>query len=242
MPGRFRRRKMVEKEKMNIKPAATTALIPCFNEVERIDQVLKIITKSPNLQEIIVVDDGSRDNSKKIVGKYPRIKLIVLPKNIGKGGAVKQGLRFVQTPLVFLCDADLRGLKEKHIKKVLEPVKTGRVKICIGVTFKGGIFFQWLRRNILPLIAGTRAVKTNLLKKNVLSPLARDFGLEPYMNFYCNTHNIEIKKVDLKGVSDILKIKKRGLKYFLTKLAFSIKIYFILIFLRLKFVMDKKIG
>jgi pimeloyl-ACP methyl ester carboxylesterase len=73
---------------------------------------------------------------------------------------------------------------------------------------KWDFIFYPLRKNFLPLIAGERIVSTWVLKKVTQHPLSRQWGLETYLNYYCNRHGIKITKVLLKGVDHLPKWKK----------------------------------
>ena len=61
-------------------------LIPCYNEAPRIKKVLKVVSKIKYIKEIIVVDDGSTDNSREVIKRYnhPKVHPIQLKKNCGK--------------------------------------------------------------------------------------------------------------------------------------------------------------
>lgn len=204
---------------------SVTALVPCYNEEKRIHLVLEALSSFAIIDQILVVDDGSSDNTSTEVAAYPKIKLVKLEKNIGKGGAVREGLRHVTTDITYLCDGDLNGLKQEELEKVLRPVIENDVQICVGVLKRHGKFYQFLRRNLLPLISGQRAVKTDLLKKIMSHKQADGWGIEPFMNAYCKRNKIKIKRVDLNGIRDVLNMRKRGFKYFSDRLMRYFKIY-----------------
>ena len=71
-----------------------TCIIPFYNESDRILKVLDGVVKINGINEIICVDDGSTDNTSKLIRKrYPRITIISNPKNLGKTDAVNQALQ-----------------------------------------------------------------------------------------------------------------------------------------------------
>ena len=95
-----------------------TCIIPAHNEAKYIENVLNAVGQIPEIAEIIVVDDGSTDETSALIKrKFPQITLVNLDKNCGKAGAVKHGLKFVKTSHVFLCDADLKTVDKSAIKK-----------------------------------------------------------------------------------------------------------------------------
>jgi polyisoprenyl-phosphate glycosyltransferase len=69
-----------------------TAIIPAFNEEHNIGAVLDILTVSPLIKEIVVVSDGSDDQTVSVASAYEAVRVIDLLDNRGKGGAVKAGL------------------------------------------------------------------------------------------------------------------------------------------------------
>jgi glycosyltransferase involved in cell wall biosynthesis len=86
-------------------------VIPCFNEQETIQTIIGQVLAVSILGwsvEIIVVDDGSSDNTVRILKNFgDKIKLIVQSKNEGKGSAVRKGLESVSGDFVIIQDADL---------------------------------------------------------------------------------------------------------------------------------------
>jgi glycosyltransferase involved in cell wall biosynthesis len=100
-----------------IKPKALTSLsifFPCYNEASNvatmIDQAVQVGNEYGIDYEVVVVDDGSSDDSVKIVQGYskknPRVKLVQHEKNLGYGAALRTGLLNVSKDLVFLTDGD----------------------------------------------------------------------------------------------------------------------------------------
>lgn len=202
-----------------------TALVPCFNEADRIGLVLEVLARCPVIDDIVVVNDGSTDNSREVIAEYPMVRLVDLPHNVGKGGALRAGLDRVYSPITFLCDADLVGLTCEHVQTIVGPVLNGEVLMCVGVREVGGAAVQFLRRHFLPLFAGERVIATNVLREVLRSERANGWGIEPYMNFYFELMEWKVKRIDLKGVRDVLNIKKWGMGFWLKRLGFYIKVY-----------------
>tara|TARA_B100002052_G_C15884357_1_gene600858 strand:- start:1949 stop:2653 length:705 start_codon:yes stop_codon:yes gene_type:complete len=94
-------------------------IIPCFNEEKFIKKLLnkiQIVKKRRKLKlEIIVVDDGSTDNSKNIIKKFKNVKLIC-QKNSGKGAAVQNGIKNAKGYYILIQDADLEYDPNDYIK------------------------------------------------------------------------------------------------------------------------------
>lgn len=209
------------------------ALVPCYNEEGRVGNVLKVLTSSKLIEKVVVVDDGSIDNSVKEIKEFKKVVLVKLRKNSGKGTAVKEGLKEISSPAVFLCDADVSGLKEKNIYDLVGAYKKNPRALVVGLREKNKLkITHWVRKNLLPLIAGERILLTNDLKTIVEEQITSGYGLEPYMNYYFKILHRPIKTVLLKGVNDIPKWQKKsyGLRPFLAEAANIVqkylKIYF----------------
>ena len=100
-----------------IRPKALTSLsifFPCYNESENvgamIEQAVKVGEEYGADYEVVVVDDGSKDDSAQIVQswskKNPRVRLVQHEKNLGYGAALRTGFKNVTKDLVFLTDGD----------------------------------------------------------------------------------------------------------------------------------------
>ncbi|HET9696622.1 MAG TPA: dolichyl-phosphate beta-glucosyltransferase [Terriglobales bacterium] len=96
-------------------PLTYSIVIPAYNESERItaslDKILAFITDQHWQAEIVVVNDGSRDNTSQIVREYakhhPAVKLIENPGNRGKGYTVRNGMMHAHGDVLLFTDADL---------------------------------------------------------------------------------------------------------------------------------------
>ncbi|MBL7159175.1 alpha/beta fold hydrolase [Candidatus Microgenomates bacterium] len=210
-----------------------TALVPCYNEEQTIKNILEVLIDSPLITKVVVIDDGSTDQSLKIIKRYQGKKLetVFLTKNRGKGEAVKEGLKKVKTKAVFLCDADLQGLKNFHIKLLVKTFQKRKQQVVVGLTEKKlSKITHPLRENLLLLISGQRIYLLSHLKKITKNPLSSQWGLEIYANYYCRKNKIKITKLLLKGVNDSPKWKKgHGIKPAL-KEAFDIPLRYFLIY------------
>jgi dolichol-phosphate mannosyltransferase len=101
-------------------------IIPCYNEENTIEillnKILNIEIPKWN-KEIVVVDDGSKDKTREILGKYVDVfKIVFHEKNKGKGTAVKTGLEHANGDYILIQDADLEYNPEEiiHLIKALE--------------------------------------------------------------------------------------------------------------------------
>jgi len=194
-----------------------SCIIPAYNEGPRIGTILGVVYDHPLIDEIIVVDDGSKDNTKDIVKKFEGVQLIVHEKNKGKSQTVADGLVRSKGDIIFLLDADLIGLTAKDVSDLIEPVFSGKADISISLRKNS----PWLFRKIgLDFIAGERVFLKKLVH-NRLDEIRRlpNFGLEVYMNKLIIKNKYRIKIVFWRNVISPWPYKKRslllGLKSFL---------------------------
>jgi len=119
--------KISKKEKMS-----ASIVIPAYNEEKNI---LKCIERIPNKNnyEIIVIDDGSIDNTAKVVKslKNPRVKLISYKPNEGKGVAVKGGFDSAKGDVLVILDADM-AVPPEEVSRFLEPIEMGKADFVNG--------------------------------------------------------------------------------------------------------------
>lgn len=117
-----------------------SVVIPVFNEAntisEIIDRVKKIKLRAID-KEIIVVDDGSTDGTKKVLEKISGIKTVFCENNIGKGHAVRMGMSQAAGDMVLIQDADLEYGPEDY-PNLIQPILDHRSEVVYGSRFIGG--------------------------------------------------------------------------------------------------------
>ncbi|MFO1488004.1 MAG: glycosyltransferase family 2 protein [Verrucomicrobiota bacterium] len=117
-----------------------SVVVPVFNEEATIQQVLKQVLEQRPVQEIVVVDDCSRDRSWSVLQEFakqePRIKLFHHEVNQGKGAALRTGFSKVTAPYVIVQDADMEYDPAEYFL-LLEPILAGRADVVFGSRFQG---------------------------------------------------------------------------------------------------------
>tara|TARA_B000000565_G_C23760395_1_gene368198 strand:+ start:422 stop:1114 length:693 start_codon:yes stop_codon:yes gene_type:complete len=111
-------------------------IIPVFNEEKTVIDLLKKVNKQKSgdyFLEIIVINDGSSDDSKKLLTNNKDLysKFINLEKNLGKGGAVIEGLKVARGDFILFQDADLEYNPEDY-KKIFRVIDEFNAEVVIG--------------------------------------------------------------------------------------------------------------
>lgn len=111
-------------------------IVPVFNEQNTIKEVLRQVSEAPLTidKEIIVVDDGSSDDTLQILEKLNKeldFKLLIHGKNQGKGAAVRTGLTRAMGDFIIIQDADLE-YDPKEYQKLINPLIKKQAKIVYG--------------------------------------------------------------------------------------------------------------
>ncbi|HUP15462.1 MAG TPA: glycosyltransferase [Acidimicrobiia bacterium] len=177
---------------------ALTVLVPAYNERRTIRSLLVDLLSVPieGDLEVLVIDDGSTDgtaDAAQSVGDE-RVRIIRLPENLGKGGAVRHGIDLASGAFLAILDAD-REYDPHELVDVLRPLIDGRADAVFGSRFAYGterrVMYYWhalgnriltwatnaaCDLNLTDVMSGYKAFRTDLVKSLRLT--SRGFTLE----------------------------------------------------------------
>lgn len=183
------------------------AIVPAYNEASTIGDVVRALKSSPILTEVIVISDGSTDGTADAARAAGATLVHELPLRSGKGKAVQHGVTHTDAPILFFCDADLIGLTSDHVRRVVQPVVTGGLAMCVGLRDRGS-FMTALERH-LPLIGGERALHRSIFTA-IPERFIQGFMLETALNYACRSRGLAYGSVVLPKLSMRRKMQKVG--------------------------------
>ena len=131
-----------------------SVIIPCYNELGTIDEIIDAVLAAPYPdKEIIVVDDCSRDGTreklKSLIESSGRVqKVLYHDVNQGKGAALRTGIQAASGDIVIIQDADLE-YDPMEYPRLVDPIVTGKADVVFGSRFAGGdarrVLYFWHR-------------------------------------------------------------------------------------------------
>ena len=149
-------------------------VIPAFNEAQTIEALLRRVGELELDAEMIVVDDGSTDDTVAILerldGDMPGLRVLRQPRNLGKGAAVREGIAVSTGEIVLIQDADLE-YDPVDIPRLIGPLQDGRADVVYGTRLRGGSEPQ--RAHMFWHYAGNRMLSllTNVLFNTTISDM-----------------------------------------------------------------------
>jgi glycosyltransferase involved in cell wall biosynthesis len=186
-----------------------SCIIPAYNEGKRISEVLDAVCACRALDEVIVIDDGSQDDTVDRVKPYlSRVTLLVQKENSGKSAAVARGISEALGEYILLLDADLVGLTPEILESLVSPVASGIADMSMSLRKNT----PWLWRVIgIDYISGERLVPSAFLKQcaDEIRTLP-GFGLEVFLNARIIQNRFRIAVVPCINLRSPYKAEKFG--------------------------------
>jgi glycosyltransferase involved in cell wall biosynthesis len=194
-----------------------SVVMPIYNESATLRQVVERVLAVPLELELICVDDGSRDGSREILAelqaRYPQMRVLLQPQNMGKGAALRRGIQEATGDFVLIQDADLE-YDPNDYPALLEPLIQGRADVVYGSRFVGSgphrVLYFWhsVGNRVLTLLSNclTNVNLTDMetcykvFRRDVLQsvPIEEDrFGFEPEITVKVAKRRLRIYEVGI---------------------------------------------
>lgn len=184
-----------------------SVIIPAFNEEETVGSVVEVTKKLSYVDEVIVVDDGSKDKTVEEAEKAGAI-VISHETNQGKGSAIKTGVKNATGDILAFIDADISNLNTKKIDLMIKPILEGKAEITktkfsresgrvTELTAKPLLGFFFPELNLEQPLSGQFAGKRSALNK---VKFENDYGVDVGIVLDADVHGISILEVDIGDI------------------------------------------
>lgn len=147
-----------------------SVIIPAYNEVNTIREIVRRVQAVNLADEILIVDDGSSDGTREILADLDGqgVRVVLHAKNQGKGAAVRTGIEQATGDVMLIQDADLE-YDPRDYAALLKPLHEDIADVVYGSRFLGGarrpiLFWNMVANKILTLV-------TNVLYNNILTDM-----------------------------------------------------------------------
>ena len=194
-----------------------SVVIPCFNEVRTIEQVLTSVREAVGLEgEVIVIDDFSTDGTRELLEKNENnllYQVIYQPVNMGKGAALRAGFARATKNTVIVQDADLEYSPQDY-SALISPIEEGYADVVYGSRFKGDrpqrVLYFWHRignsaltcmsslftnLNLTDMETGYKAFRRDIIQSIVIEE--NGFGFEPEITAKISGKGLRIYEVGI---------------------------------------------
>ncbi len=148
-------------------------VIPCYNEVSTVKDVVERVLAVDIVDEVIIIDDGSTDGTRDVLGEIAaeqnqKVNIIYHERNQGKGAALVTGFKHTSCEVIIIQDADFEYDPREYVN-LLKPIQEGVATVVYGSRFLGGTrkamnFWNMVANKGLTLI-------TNILFNAILSDM-----------------------------------------------------------------------
>lgn len=148
-----------------------TVLIPAYNEINTIEEIVARVKATGIPKEILIVDDGSQDGTRALLQEMDgqeSVRVIFHSQNQGKGAAIRTGIQQARGEVIIIQDADLE-YDPRDYPALLKPIEEGKAEVVYGSRFLGAprrvaMFWHMVANKLLTLM-------TNLLYDTILTDM-----------------------------------------------------------------------
>ncbi len=190
------------------KPMTVSVIIPAYNEETTVSNVINAVKSLNYVDEIIVVNDGSLDNTEQIA-KEAGATVISHTKNRGKGAAIKTGFKNSKGDIIVFLDADLQKLVPKQVDKMIRPILNGEADVTktkfkreagrvTELTAKPLLSFFFPEIKFEQPLSGQFAAKRSFLSNIHLED---DYGVDVGIVLDADVMGVRVKEVDIGNIS-----------------------------------------
>ncbi len=183
-----------------------SCIIPAYNEAPRIAKVLKPALECKLLDEIIVIDDGSKDNTWEIIEQFNDPRLVkIQQENTGKTGAVLNAVSHARGgDYIVMLDADLQGLSAEAIEALIIPIKDKKCEVTLSIRKNSLLIYKFLWTDF---VTGERVLPISLFE-NPEYFHGPGYGLEVKLNNRIQESKIPFRSVYWNNIACLQKSKK----------------------------------
>ncbi len=176
-----------------------SCIIPAFNEWPRIAKVLEIVLACDELDEVIVVNDGSSDDTWEIIDSFvhPKLQKINLEKNGGKARAILYGVEIARWDYIVMIDSDLIWLSSEHISCLLSPIQKNIVDVTLSIRENSLSLYKFFWTDF---VSGERVLPREVFDKATYYTSGPWFGLEVKINAEIIRRKYKIQNIYLSWV------------------------------------------
>jgi hypothetical protein len=184
-----------------------SVVIPAFDEVETIGASVDAALHHPQVDEVIVIDDGSSDGTG-AAAERAGARVIRLEPNRGKAAALDAGVRAARRDVILFLDADVIGHTDHTLTRIMQPVLDGRHEMFVGIHTRRTL---WLNRilHFFPIISGERAI-TRRLWEAVPTGHKNGFQIEIALNHTAKQFERSMGHALIRGTRHHTKEQKYG--------------------------------
>lgn len=192
-----------------------TVVVPCYNEEKTIKQLITRVLEQDAVREVIIINDASTDNSRKLINELKDQRIVFLENsiNLGKGASVKKGFQIATSEYVLIQDADLEYSPEEY-PRLLNPLVSGYADVVFGSRFltydsrRALYFWHRVGNKFLTLISNMftnidltdmetcyKVIRTDIAKQ--IDIKEKRFGLEPELTAKLAKMKVRIYEVGI---------------------------------------------